>query len=280
MKKEYMKKVGGHEFQLMEWEGRKGPVFCIHALTGNANHFQLIAKTLSPEYHVISYDLRGRGNSSPADEDSGVMKHADDAIAVMDDLGLENPLIIGHSMGAYTAAIVASRRKDVRGVVLLDGAGVVTKQDVKNIEPALERVNSIFESRQAYIDGARKSYEAMGLAWNEMLEGSVDHEIGQTADGKYKCKGSPKAIHSDLISLLNYPHEEILPYISCGALLVYASGILGSAPLYYEAAYDKTRALIKNLDYYVTDANHFTMMHKDVPELQSTIKAFVDKCFA
>lgn len=279
MNKEYSKTIGKYEFQLMEWEGQKGPIFCIHALTGNANHFQLVAKTLAPEYHVISYDLRGRGNSSPADLDSSVRKHADDAIAIMDELGLKNPLIIGHSMGAYTAAIVASRRKDVRGVVLLDGAGVVTEQDVKNIEPALERVSNVFPRKADYIEGARKSYESMGLAWNEMLEGSVSHEIGRTADGKFKCKGDPRAIHSDLISLMEYPHEEILPLLSCPALLVYAKGILGSAPLYYEKAYDKTKALIRNLDYYITDENHFTMMHKDNPELQSTIKSFVDKCF-
>jgi pimeloyl-ACP methyl ester carboxylesterase len=279
MKKEYMKKIGDFEFQLMEWEGEKGPIFCIHALTGNANHFQLIAKTLAPEYHVIAYDLRGRGNSSPADLDSGVMKHADDAIAIMDSLGLKNPLLIGHSMGAYTAAIVAARRPDIRGVVLLDGAGVVTEQDVKNIEPALERIRNIFDQKEDYIEGAKKSYDSMGLEWNEVLSNSVNHEIGETPDGKFKCKGNPDAIHSDLLSLMAYPHEEILPHITCPALLVYAKGILGNAPLYYEQAYDKTKALMKNLDYYITEANHFTMMHKEMPDLQSTIHNFVNQCF-
>ncbi|MBF4694380.1 alpha/beta fold hydrolase [Fusibacter ferrireducens] len=279
MKKEYLKKIGNFEFYLMEWEGLKGPIFCIHALTGNANHFQLIANTLGGEYHLISYDLRGRGNSSPADPDSNVMKHAEDALAIMEDLGLKNPLIIGHSMGAYTAAIIASRRKDIRGIVLLDGAGVVTEQDVENIEPALERVRNIFEQKEDYVEGARKSYEAMGLAWNEVLSNSVNHEIGQTTEGKFKCKGSADAIHSDLVSLLEYPHESILPNISCPVLLVYAKGSLGNAPLYYEKAYDKTKALIKHLDYYITDANHFTMMHKDIPELQNTIHHFVEKCF-
>jgi len=279
MKKEYSKKINHYEFQIMEWEGKKGPIFCIHALTGNANHFQLIAKNLAPEYHVISYDLRGRGNSSPADEDSNVTKHADDAIAIMENLGLKNPLLIGHSMGAYTAAIIASRRNDIRGVVLLDGAGVVTAEDIKNIEPALERISNVFEKKEDYVTGARKSYEAMGLNWNAVLSDSVYHEIGQTADGKFKCKGNPSAIRSDLMSLMAYPHEKILPNILCPTLLVYAKGILGNAPLYYEYAYDKTKELIKPLDYYITDANHFTMMHKEIPELQNAIKEFVDKCF-
>lgn len=274
-----MKKIGDYEFQIMEWEGEKDVIFCIHALTGNANHFQLIAKTLAPKYHVISYDLRGRGNSSPADLDSNVMKHADDAIAIMDALGLKNPLIIGHSMGAYTAAIVAARRKDIRGVVLLDGAGVVTQDDVENIAPALERISNVFDQREGYIEGAKKSYASMGLLWNDVLSNSVNHEIGQTPDGKFKCKGNPEAIHSDLLSLMAYPHEELLPKITCPALLVYAKGILGGAPLYYERAYDKTKMLIKDLEYYVTPANHFSMMHGDMPELQETIKSFVDKCF-
>ncbi|MPN50138.1 hypothetical protein SDC9_197764 [bioreactor metagenome] len=60
---------------------------------------------------------------------------------------------------------------------------------------------------------------------------------------------------------------------------MYAKGILGSAPLYYERAYDKTKALIRKLEYYITDANHFTMMHKDIPELLGTIKEFTDRCF-
>jgi N-formylmaleamate deformylase len=62
-------------------------------------------------------DVRGRGLS-----DSGrsytLQDYADDTAAVLD--GLDRPLLLGHSMGARIAAVVAARGGPLRGTVLVD----------------------------------------------------------------------------------------------------------------------------------------------------------------
>lgn len=277
--KQYQSQLGKNSLHVVEWAGKKGPIVCVHGLTANCLHFQVLAETLVPEYKMYALDIRGRGNSSSADDDTTVLKHAEEVIALIEDLGLENPLIIGHSMGAYISAIVASRYEKLRGLVLLDGAGVVTNQDIVKIEPALIRLDNTFPSVEAYIEGAKPLYAAMNLNWNNFIENSVRYEVGEIEDGLFKFKGDSRKIQKDLISLVEYNHHSILPKIECPVLLVYAKGNMGPAPLYYEDAYSITKELIPHLEYYVSEGNHFTIVHEVLPELQSVIKRFVDKCF-
>ena len=41
----------------------KPPLVCIHGLSGNAHNFDGLAPHLMNDYHVISIDVRGRGDS-------------------------------------------------------------------------------------------------------------------------------------------------------------------------------------------------------------------------
>ncbi len=66
---------------------------------------------------------RGHGNSRVADPatcDVSMRALAEDALAVLDHLGVENPVILAHSMGVQVALEVALRRP-IRGLVLISG---------------------------------------------------------------------------------------------------------------------------------------------------------------
>ena len=91
---------------------------------------------LDPEcgVHVISWNHRGTGGSErPADpERVGIEDFAEDAIAVMDDEGIDACVLMGWSMGVNTMFEVAvahpdaghravRRRRRARRHVLLDG---------------------------------------------------------------------------------------------------------------------------------------------------------------
>jgi N-formylmaleamate deformylase len=65
-------------------------------------------------------DLRGRGLSdAPADGAYSLDAYADDAAAVIEGLGLERPIVLGHSLGARIAAVLAAGHPDLVGSVLL-----------------------------------------------------------------------------------------------------------------------------------------------------------------
>jgi pimeloyl-ACP methyl ester carboxylesterase len=93
----------------------------IHGVCADRSYFQPQISPLSQGRRVLALDLRGHGESSPADEAS-LDDLASDVVAVADHAGLERVVLCGHSMGGPIALRVAAARPDlVRGIVMLDG---------------------------------------------------------------------------------------------------------------------------------------------------------------
>ncbi len=72
---------------------------------------------------VVYLDLRGHGRSAPTDQDVWSLERcADDVAAVCDRLGIDRPVVLGHSMGAAIALLYAVRHPGhAAGVVVLSG---------------------------------------------------------------------------------------------------------------------------------------------------------------
>jgi pimeloyl-ACP methyl ester carboxylesterase len=80
-----------------------------------------LAHVLEKEYDVIMPDARGHGNSSVPDFGYRYEDHANDVAGLINALRLPPPILLGHSMGGMTAAVVASRKPNLlRGLVLAD----------------------------------------------------------------------------------------------------------------------------------------------------------------
>jgi pimeloyl-ACP methyl ester carboxylesterase len=108
-------------------ESGDGPaVLLLHGLTATRRYVVMGSKLLERSGHrVIQYDARAHGHSSPAPERSaysyGLL--ADDALAVLDDRGVERAVIAGASMGAHTLLTLALHRPDrVAGIVVITPA--------------------------------------------------------------------------------------------------------------------------------------------------------------
>jgi pimeloyl-ACP methyl ester carboxylesterase len=72
---------------------------------------------------VVTVDARGHGNSGLPEETYGAADQAADAASVIDDLGLRDVIVMGHSMGGSTAVGLASARPDlVKALILEDPA--------------------------------------------------------------------------------------------------------------------------------------------------------------
>lgn len=66
-------------------------------------------------------DARGHGNSSAPLNGYRYEDHARDVIGLIQGLGLTAPVLLGHSMGGMTVAVVASQiAVAIRGVILAD----------------------------------------------------------------------------------------------------------------------------------------------------------------
>ena len=189
--------VDGGSLCVARW-GDSGPVvLAIHGITASHMTWPWVARELQDEAQVIAPDLRGRGGSRDLAGPFGMKAHADDCVAVLDHLGVDKAVVVGHSMGGYVAAVLALHYPDrVSDLVLMDGGFVFaelpadadTDQIIAAIlGPSLERLSMRFDSLESYYDFWREhpSVQDEG-AWNEVWEAYLAYDL----------MGEPPQLHS------------------------------------------------------------------------------------
>ncbi len=113
--------ANGIRIHYLRTGGDKPPLVLLHGLTGNGACWTPLARSLESEYDVVMPDARGHGDSSTPLHGYRYEDHAGDVIELIRGLGLSAPILLGHSMGGMTAAVVATLAAGmVRGVVLAD----------------------------------------------------------------------------------------------------------------------------------------------------------------
>ena len=101
--------------------GPRPPVVLLHGLTGSGACWAPLARALEGEFDVVMPDARGHGDSSAPHHGYRYDDHASDVVGLIRGLELARPVLLGHSMGGMTAAVVASRGEGIlRGLVLVD----------------------------------------------------------------------------------------------------------------------------------------------------------------
>jgi pimeloyl-ACP methyl ester carboxylesterase len=96
------------------------PVLVLHGIMGHGREWDVLTSALAPAHRVLALDMRGHGRSEWAD-DYRVPVLAADAAALLERLGRAGVTVIGHSLGAMAAALLAADRPElVARAVLLD----------------------------------------------------------------------------------------------------------------------------------------------------------------
>jgi 3-oxoadipate enol-lactonase len=97
-----------HRELAVEVDGEGPAVLMVHGLGGTTNFYQVQADALAGQFQVIRVDSAGAGRSPLADGIS-IQSHADDLVAVLDQLGIESAAMVGHSMGTLVVRDLAAR---------------------------------------------------------------------------------------------------------------------------------------------------------------------------
>jgi pimeloyl-ACP methyl ester carboxylesterase len=93
----------------------------LHGFTDDAGCWAPVLPSLAGLGDVLAIDARGHGASGLPDGPIGPGPHAADVAAVLDDLRPERPVVLlGHSMGAVTAAKLAAVRPDLVAALVLE----------------------------------------------------------------------------------------------------------------------------------------------------------------
>ena len=122
-----MRRLSGPAGTLAVEEHGQGPlpVLLVHGMAGEAGFWSSTIRALGPTHRLIVPELRGHGRSTqPANGDYSIEACAEDLAAVIEGLGLERVVLVGHSYGASVAMAAAAQMPGrVAGMVLLDPAG-------------------------------------------------------------------------------------------------------------------------------------------------------------
>ncbi|MDP5291440.1 alpha/beta hydrolase [Oceanimonas sp. CHS3-5] len=122
--REYHIDIHGRRLAVVEWGSPDGiPVVALHGWLDNAASFTLLAKLL-PQVRLIAPDLAGHGRSEhrAAGQPYYIWDNVADVLALLDALELEQVALLGHSMGASVATLLAGAfHERVSQLMLLDG---------------------------------------------------------------------------------------------------------------------------------------------------------------
>jgi pimeloyl-ACP methyl ester carboxylesterase len=116
--------VGGARLHFLDMrpDDEKGPpIVMLHGLMGQMRNFShSLAGRLATDHRVILIDRPGWGYSKLTGQRPGIAAQAGMIAALIEQLGLEQPLLVGHSMGgAVSLALALDHPERVRGLALI-----------------------------------------------------------------------------------------------------------------------------------------------------------------
>jgi esterase len=273
----YTVNVNGNDIQLADYQGENGTIIAIHGLTGTHKNMHYYAEKFKRSYRFIAIDLRGRGNSAETDAEPSIFKHAEDVLGLIGKLEIKNPILLGYSMGAFIAAIVASKLKSTKAVIFLDGAAKASQHQRNIVQPSLGRLSRAYRSKEHYVAEIQKIYTNLGVKWNDVLQNTVEYEV-RPVDNHWENKSDESRIIADFESFFTFDPEKICSQIDCPVLLVYAAGNIGSMPpLFYLTDYEQTRQSTKLIETVISDCNHYTMVFENRDDINDYIQDFLNK---
>ena len=248
-------------------------VLLIHGVTASHMSWPLVAERL-PFARVIAPDLRGRGRSNGLQGPAGLDAHAGDLVAVLDALGVQRTIVVGHSMGAFVALVLGEVHPDrVSRVVLVDGGlpldlpdGLTPDEVIKLVlGPTAERLAMRFASVEAYLDFWR-AHPAFRRDWTPALEDYLAYDL-VGAEPQLRPATSYATLEEDSIdqntgtaivdALSRLRHQTVL--------MTAERGLLDQVPPLYSS--ERLPALIPaypGLEHVaVPDVNHYTIVLSD-----------------
>ena len=100
--------------------GAKPVMIMAHGSSDDGLCWTNFAKELAADYDIIMYDARGHGLSDPPTPQDPPDAQAEDLAALIRELKIVKPVVMGHSMGSSATAWFAAKYPDVPKAVILE----------------------------------------------------------------------------------------------------------------------------------------------------------------
>ncbi|MCH7403684.1 alpha/beta fold hydrolase [Belliella kenyensis] len=173
--------------------GSGEPLIILHGLFGSADNWFSIAKELEKNYTLYLVDQRNHGDS-PQSEDWNYDVMVEDLKELMEDEGLDNAFLMGHSMGGKTVMNFALKYPDrVKKLIVADIAPRYYPVHHQSILEGLMSVDlAQIKSRKEADDQLSKHIPEAGI--RQFLLKS----LGRDKDGRFIWKINLKVINEKI----------------------------------------------------------------------------------
>ncbi len=216
--------VNGLKLHYTRTGGTEPPLILVHGFTDDGLCWTPVAEALQGEFDIIMPDARGHGFSEAVESGYGPAEQASDLNGLIAALGIEKPIVLGHSMGAMTAVTLAGLYPDVAEAILLEDPPPwwSAASAPKEFDPEVPK-----KLRESLIQRKGQAREALIAAERLVSPTWSEAELGPWADSKLRLNPSIAELMSPTIPR-SVDWSVVLPRVTCPALLITADPTLGA----------------------------------------------------
>jgi pimeloyl-ACP methyl ester carboxylesterase len=189
----------------------------LHGLIGQAGSWHGLAGRLAKDFRVIALDQRGHGDSQQPETGYAPEDFVTDAATFCRQLGLDHPIIIGHSMGGRIGFLLAANHPElVRALVIIDIGPEASESNIVETVKVIQSLPESFVSPEEYMAFMQRWIPALS---EEYREGFL-HALRRRPDGRWGWKFRLSAMIEAVTLARRREFWSELASITCPTLLI------------------------------------------------------------
>jgi len=249
------------------------PVLALHGWLDNAASFVPLAARL-PALDWALVDLPGHGLSDPLPADAAYTtpQAIVQVLAIMDALGWERCVLLGHSMGAAIASLVAAvaprRTQALVAIEALGGLAAPASQTVERLRAHVAALAAFSDKQLRVFADIAAPVRARMLA-NQLDEASarllVERGVRPVAGG-WSWRSDPRLMLPTAVRMTEEQVRDVLGAIQCPAQVIYATP---AQPYFPEPERSQRAALLAHGRLHTLPGHHH--LHMDQPEAVAAV---------
>lgn len=271
--------VNGYQLAAKEWHaGARYRVLALHGWLDNAASFDVLAPLL-PECHLVALDMPGHGLSDHKSVQASYNLWDDllDVLAIADQLGWDQFILLGHSRGALMSVLLAGAMPErLSHLILLDAAwpqAVEPSLAPKQLAKFLRDNRSAHKKRLPRYTSIEDAVAARCRGFLPMSEGSarliVERGIKQH-QGEFHWTNDPRLSGASAFKMTDDHNEAFMAAITAPTLLMMAEqGLAG-----HMEQRDKLKQY-GNIEQQVFAGGHHFHMDEPAADIAEKITAFI-----
>lgn len=184
--------VNGIHLHYLDWGGNGTVLLFLTGFGISAHIYEKFAPRFTDTFHVVALTRRGHGDSDYPETGYDVDTLTEDVRQSMDALGIDQAILVGHSMAnvelCHFAALYPER---VLKLVFLEASydctspaykAMIEKNPVRNI--TILGVNDDHYTIEDYVAAIKRTYPSLAAIWNEVMDEDLLHAIKKDPAGK------------------------------------------------------------------------------------------------